>query len=224
MPQFWLTVSLAGCTHIQTTTHTTTRPTTLKVPREPKGSVSSFLQGLCHWVQPLGRRAGGPPRRRVSELTSHRAHKQKETELASSDLNPRISPDTPRACGIPTPPCSPPLVARSLTRLAIRSGQSHPGLLTQAKPARPRLKSHCPCAIRPPTATGESTPYAVCDSPSDVATCHCLARRRARSPVTRHRPAIDASGTSASRAWDPPRSASPGNRTRSYPQGPSQAR
>ena len=43
LPQFWLAASLAGCTHIQTTTHTTTRPTTLKVPREPKGSVSSFL-------------------------------------------------------------------------------------------------------------------------------------------------------------------------------------
>ena len=107
---------------------------------------------------PLGRRAGGPPRRRVSELTSHRARKQKEIELASSEPTPRISPDAPRACGVPIPPCSPPLVARSLTRLAIRSGQSHPGLLTQAKPARPRLKSHCPCAIRPPTATGESTP------------------------------------------------------------------
>ena len=41
---------------------------------------------------------------------------------------------------------SPPLVARSLTRLPICSGKSHPGLYTQAQPAGSQLKSHRPRA------------------------------------------------------------------------------
>ena len=82
-----------------------------------------------------------------------------------------------------------------------------------------------PLPLRDPTADRYyGRVDAVRDSPSDVATCHCLARRRTRSPVTRHRPAIDASGTSASRVWDPSRPASPENRTQSDPQDPSQAR
>ena len=46
LPQFWKLSCLClwlCCTLIHATTHTTTEPTTLKVPREPKGSVSSFL-------------------------------------------------------------------------------------------------------------------------------------------------------------------------------------
>ena len=65
---------------------------------------------------------------------------------------------------------SPPLVARHLTRLAIRSGKSHQGFQTQPQPARNRLESHRSRAIRPPDCYGRVR--AVRDSPSNVATCH----------------------------------------------------
>ena len=67
-------------------------------------------------------------------------------------------------------PISPPLVARPLARLAIRSGKSHPGFQTQPQPARHRLESHRSRAIRPPERYGRVR--AVRDSPSDAATYH----------------------------------------------------
>ena len=67
---------------------------------------------------------------------------------------------------------SPPLVARSHTCLAIRSGQSHPGLQTQPQPVRHRFESHHSRAIRPPDRHGRVR--AVRDCPSNVATCHRL--------------------------------------------------
>ena len=65
---------------------------------------------------------------------------------------------------------SPPLVARPLTRLAIRSGKSHPGLQTQPQPARHRLESHRSRAIRSPGRYGRVR--AVRDYPSNAATCN----------------------------------------------------
>ena len=81
---------------------------------------------------------------------------------------------------------SPPLVALLFTRLAIRSGQSHPGFYTQ--PHQPgngrRSKSHRPRAIRPLGRYGGAR--AIRDSPSDVGACHRVVRRHTcSSPVTR---------------------------------------
>ena len=57
-------------------------------------------------------------------------------------------------------PAGSPLVARSLTRFAIRSGQSHPGLYTQPKPAQPGCGLRATAIARSdyPAAAGESAP------------------------------------------------------------------
>ena len=67
------------------------------------------------------------------------------------------------------PRLSPPLVARPLMCLAIRSGKSHPDLQMQPQPVRHRFESHRSRAIRPPGRYGRVR--AVRDSPSNVATC-----------------------------------------------------
>ena len=77
---------------------------------------------------------------------------------------------------------SPPLVARPLARLAIRSGKSHPGLQMQPQPVRHRFESHRSRAIRPPDRYGYGRARAVRDSPSDVATCHRVVPTGIHSP------------------------------------------
>ena len=83
------------------------------------------IRGLCHWAgEPAGRHGAESPSRRAAEHASER----KSSSPRLHTPTPRTIPDAPRTCGVPTPPCSPPLLARSLTRLAICSGQSHQGL------------------------------------------------------------------------------------------------
>ena len=97
-------------------------------------------------------------------------------------------PDAPRECGVPTPPCSAfrPLSSPAHSqRLAIRSGQSHPGLHTQPPPARKQLKSQRLRAIRRPACCGRVR--AARNSPSDVAACHRVVRRHTCSLVTTRR-------------------------------------
>ena len=92
-------------------------------------------------------------------------------------------PDAPRECGVPTPPCSAFHLLSSpahSTRLAIRSGQFSQ---VQPQPARQRLNSSFPRAIRPPDRCGRFR--AVRDSPSDVVACQRVVRIHTRSPVTR---------------------------------------
>ena len=92
---------------------------------------------------------------------------------------------------------SPPLVARPLARLAIRSGKSHPDLQTQPQPVRHHFERHRSRAIRPPDRYGRVR--AVRDSPSNATTC-----RRAVPTGTHSEKLpgeIDATDTSASRAW-----------------------
>ena len=55
---------------------------------------------------PLGRRAGGPPRRRVTEPTNRRARKRQENKPTLSTLIARIVPGAVRECDVPVPPCS----------------------------------------------------------------------------------------------------------------------
>ena len=136
---------------------------------------------------PLGRWAADePPRRRVTEPTSRRARERQENEPTSPAPGPMAIPDAPRECGVPTPPCSAFRLLSSPAhsqRLAICSGQSHPGLQTQPPPARQQLKSQRLRAIRRPDRCGRVR--AVRNSPSDVAACHRVVRRHTCSLVTR---------------------------------------
>ena len=96
---------------------------------------------------------------------------------------------------------SPPLVARSLARLAICSGQSHPGVYTQPKPPRERSKSHRSRAIRSPDRHGL---WASPRRPRLSFRSHrmqtCGEETHPLSSGHSSRPTIDTSDTSASRA------------------------
>ena len=114
---------------------------------------------------------------------------------------------------------SPPLVARPLTRLAIRSGKSHPGLQTQPQPVRHRFESHRSRAIRPPDRYGRVR--AVRDSPSNAATCHRAV------PTGTHSTELPGDRRDRHKReprLGPRRPASPKDSTKSEPQGPLQAR
>ena len=89
----------------------------------------------------LGRRAGKPPRRRITEPTSRRARKPQENESALSALPPRATPDALRECGVPIPPCS---AFRLLSSPSMRAthAQAAPGVHVVGHPApNPRPKA-----------------------------------------------------------------------------------
>ena len=150
---------------------------------------------LFHWVTPSPR-APSPraPGKRVRLVHAD-----------SEDF-----PDAPRACGVPTPPCS---AFRLLSKPAHSrawpfavSGQSDPDCLS-AHPEQGWQQLTC-CslrAIRPPGRCGRVR--AVRNSPSDVIACQRVVRRRTCSPVTRR--STYASDTSARRVWGQRRSAAP---------------
>ena len=89
-------------------------------------------------------------------------HKENEPTLPAP--GPMTIPDAPRECGVPTPPCS---VFRLLSspahsqHLAIRSGQSHPGLHADATASSPAAVEELANAFArsdDPAASGESAP------------------------------------------------------------------
>ena len=114
---------------------------------------------------------------------------------------------------------SPPLVARPLTRLASRSGKSHPGLQAQPQPVRHRFENHRSRAIRPPGRYGRAR--AVRDSPSNVATCHHAVPSGTRSTEI---PGDRRDRHKSELRLGPRRPASPKDSSKSEPKGPLQAR
>ena len=78
---------------------------------------------------------------------------------------------------------SPPLVAPSLTRLAFRSGQSHPVSLSQTLPSDWDRRATAPLGIR--LLGRYRGARAVHGSPSDIAACHRVVLRGTHSPVNR---------------------------------------
>ena len=86
-----------------------------------------------------GASATGPVSRRATSAPSHRADEPpgpqapgKQARLVQTDHTDRFGRGARMRCPGASVLClSPPLVALLLTRLAIRSGQSHPGLYTQ---------------------------------------------------------------------------------------------
>ena len=95
---------------------------------------------------------------------------------------------------------SPFLVARPLTRLAIRSDKSHPGLQTQPQPVRNLWKAIALARSDHPTAMGESEPSVTLRRTSPPAIVWYHQEPRGSTETQRH-PAIDATDTSASRTW-----------------------
>ena len=126
----------------------------------------------------MSRRAATPPSHRVTKPTNRRARERQGNEPTVLDAPPRMRcPDT-----VVFRP-SPPLVARSLKRLAIRSGQSHPSLSTHPQEDWQRLKSDSLRAIRPPDRCGRVR--TVRNSPSGGIACQVVVRRHTCFPVTR---------------------------------------
>ena len=139
---------------------------------------------------PVSRRAAKPPSHQADEPPSARAP-EKRAHLVHANTKDR-SKRAPRMRCPDTAVfrlLSPPLVARPLTRLAIRSGQSHPGIQTQPPPARQRLERYCLRAIRWPNRCGRVR--AVRNYPSNVhaAACH----RVVWTHLFSSHPAVDAS-------------------------------
>ena len=86
--------------------------------------------------------------------------------------------------------------------MAIRSGQSHPGLSTHPQPDWQQLKSCSFCAIRPPDRCGRVR--AVRNSPSDVVVCQRVVRRQTCYPATRRSTrATQARGVSSAHVGQP---------------------
>ena len=149
--------------------------------------------GLAWWRDRAVRRkstsgasATGPVSRRATSALSHRADEPpgpqapgKQARLVHTDRTDRSGRGARMRCpGAPVLCLSPPLVALLLKRLAIRSGQSHPGLYTQ---------SHQPGSGRRATVLARSDhSTAIGHSPSDVGVCHRVVwRHTCCSPVTR---------------------------------------
>ena len=88
------------------------------------------FRGLCHCAGELAAcQAAEPPSRRAAESTSRRVRERQEIEPASFTPTLRTVVNAPSEITCPYAAVfrlSPPLVAHSCTRLAIRSGQSHP--------------------------------------------------------------------------------------------------
>ena len=112
-------------------------------------------------------------------------------------------------------------IAHSLTRLAICSGQSHPGFCRRNRnhPSRGGRRAITLTRSDHPTATGESAPSVMTPTPkSPHANAWYGDAPVLQSPDGRY------DDTSASCPWGPHRPASPKDRTQNEPQGSEQAR
>ena len=98
-----------------------------------RGPTQIHIRGLCQWAgEPAGHLdAESPSRRTAGPASARKAGKQ--AHLANTDRTDRSGRGARMRCPGASVLClSPPLAALLLTRLvAIRSGQSHPGLYTQ---------------------------------------------------------------------------------------------
>ena len=138
--------------------------------------------GLCHWAvetaghlgaeSPSRRTAGPASARKASPPCPHRAHGSFRARCANAMS--RSLRALPFASS-----------RRSLTRtLGHSQWPKPPRFLHATAPARWRLKSHCPRAIRPIGRYGGAR--TIRDSPSDVGACHRVVRRHTCcSPATR---------------------------------------
>ena len=168
----------------------------------------THFRALCHWAGELT--TDGPTSRRAAKSTSRRVHERQEIEPASSTPTPRTGRNAPSEMARPYAAVfrlSAPLVAHSCTRLAIRSGQSHPVSWTQAQPSDWDRIATALSGSGHSAAKEEHAPSMTLPPTSLHAIVWCVGRHTC-SPVPSH-PATDASDKSASRTWGPCRPASP---------------
>ena len=180
-------------------------------------------------IHSSGASATGPVSRRTNSAPSHRADEPpgpqapgKQVRLVHTDRTDRFGRGARMRCPGASVLClSPPLVALLLTRLAIRSGQSHPGLYTQP---------HKPGSGRRVTYLARSDHSAATEEPAPSVTLHptsvhvivwckdtpVVLLRSLGDRCERHK--------RASRAWSARWPASPKGRIESEPRGPSQLR
>ena len=92
---------------------------------------------------------------------------------------------------------SPPLAARPLMRLTIRSGKSHPGFQTQPQRVRNVWKAVALARSDHPAAMGESEPSVTLPRTPIPA----IVWYQQKQPIIQRYPAIDATDSSVSRAW-----------------------
>ena len=143
--------------------------------------------------------------RRVTESTNRPARKRQENKLALSALAPRAFPDTPRECGVPTPPCSalrllsspahsracPFAVARATQ--VYRRKRNQPGINKRASPSRGRTTRPLRASPRHPRLSLRRRRMSSCGAethllftgavtPAKNATCH---RERPFVPASR---------------------------------------
>ena len=168
---------------------------------------------------PASRRAAKPPSHRADEPPSAQAPGIRAPLVRTDPKDRSRRAPRMRSQDSAVSRLSPPLIAHSLTRFAICSGQSHPGLQTQPQPVRHRLESHRSRALRPPGRYGRVRP--VRDSPSDVATCHRVVPTGTHSP---EQPDDRRDRHKREPRLGPRRPTSPKDRAKSEPQGPLQAR
>ena len=172
----------------------------------------------------MSRRATAAPSHRADEPPGPQALDNKP---ALSTLIARIVPGAVRECNAPVPPSSvlclsPPLVALLLTRLAIRSGQSHPGLYTQ--PHQPDSGRRATVLARSDHSAAAEEPAPSVILPLPPTSVHVIVwcgdtpvfLRSLSDRCERHK--------RASRAWSARFPASPKGRIESAPRGPSQLR
>ena len=130
---------------------------------------------------PVSRQAVKPPSHRVDEPPSPRAP-GKRAHLVHANPDDYSRRTTRMRCpDTAVFRLSPPLIARPLNALGHSQWPVFAGATPQ--PARQRLNSSFPRAIRPPDRCGRFR--AVRDSPSDVVACQRVVRIHTRSPVTR---------------------------------------
>ena len=148
---------------------------------------------------PLGRRADGPPSRRVAEPTSRRARKRQEFEIALSTPTPRTVQDVPRECEGRTAPCPG-------FRLLSSPTHSHAWPFAVARATQVCRRNHNQSGTVSraivitrsdhPTATGESEPSVTLPRTSPPAIVWYQ-----QAPILQSNPTIDVTDTRASRAW-----------------------
>ena len=190
-----------------------------------RGPAQIHIRGLCHW-------AGGPAGHLGAESPSRRTAPGPQApgqhaRLVHADRTDRSGRGARMRCpGVPpvlclSPPLGEPLVALLLlTRLAIRSGQSHPGLYTQ--PHQPGSGRRATALARSDhsTATEEPAPSVTLPPTSVHVIVWCgdtpVLPRSLDGRCERHK--------RASRAWSARWPASPKGRIESEPRGPSQLR
>ena len=175
-----------------------------------------------------GASATGPVSRRANSAPSHRADEPpgpqapgKQARLVHTDRTDRSGRGARMRCSGASVLClSPPLVALLLTRLAIRSDQSHPGLYTQP---------HQPGSGRRVTVLARSGHLAATEEPAPSMTLpptsvHIIVWCRDTPVVLRSLDDRCERHKRASHAWSARWPVSPKGRTESEPRGPSQLR